>query len=249
MVDTWSVSDDQGWSRICLCLCNCFHCLVEICTHCDLCNIYITIAHSNSCKVFLLRLFTTGRELCCCTCLSSFWRLSACVGVNFCIKYHDVDILTACQYVVNSTESDIVSPSVTTEDPLGFLRKEVFIFQQFCSLSTSAVTVFQSFYKLVCSCSVCCTYWECIQIFLSCCFHIIVCTVLYKFLYRCFESFTDRILCKKHTISKLCVILKQWVRPCRTSSLWVYCIRCRRWRVTPDRRTSCCICNVHSVTE
>ncbi len=29
--------------------------------------------------------------------------------------------------MVNTTESDIVSPSVTTEDPLGFLSEEVFV--------------------------------------------------------------------------------------------------------------------------
>ena len=36
-------------------------------------------------------------------------------------------------------------PTVTTEDPLGLLSQEVFIFQQFCSLSTSAVTVLKSY--------------------------------------------------------------------------------------------------------
>ena len=49
--------------------------------------------------------------------------LSACVGVNLGIEYHDVDILAASKYMVNTAESDIVCPSVTTEDPLGFLAE------------------------------------------------------------------------------------------------------------------------------
>ena len=56
-----------------------------------------------------------------------FGGLSACVGVNLGIEYHYVDIFSAGKYVVNTAESDIVSPSVTTEDPLGFLSEEVFV--------------------------------------------------------------------------------------------------------------------------
>ena len=65
--------------------------------------------------------------------------LSACVGVNLCIEYHDVDVLAACKYVVNAAESDIVSPSVTAEYPLGFLSEEVFVLKDFVLLSKVAV--------------------------------------------------------------------------------------------------------------
>ena len=121
MVDTRSVCNDQGRSRICLSLSDCLDGLVHISTHGDLCNVYIAIAHSDCSKVFLLNFFTACSELSNSTCRSSLGGLSACVGVNLSVEYHDVDILAACKYVVNTVESDIVSPSVTTEDPLGLL--------------------------------------------------------------------------------------------------------------------------------
>ena len=103
-------------------------CLIVISAHSDLCYVYIAIAHCDRSKVFLLSFFSACRELSDSTSLSRLRRLSTCIRVNFCIEYHYVDVFSTCKYVVNTTESDIVSPSVTTEDPLGFLSKEVFLF-------------------------------------------------------------------------------------------------------------------------
>ena len=128
MVDTWSVSDDQGRSRICFSFCDSFYSLVEVSTHSDLCNVYVTVAHCDRSKVFFLSFFSACCELSDSTSLSRLRRLSTCIRVNFCIEYHYVDVFSTCKYVVNTTESDIVSRSVTTEDPLGFLSKEVFLF-------------------------------------------------------------------------------------------------------------------------
>ena len=127
MVDTWSISDDQGRSRICLCLCDCFYALIEVSTHGDLCYIYITIAHSDRSQVFLLGLFTTSCELCYCTSRGSLRRLSTCVGVNLSIEYHYVDVLAGSKYMIEAAETDIISPTVTTEDPLALLSEEVLI--------------------------------------------------------------------------------------------------------------------------
>src|SRR5699024_9385742 len=120
VVDTRSVSNDQGRSRISLSLCDRFYGLCVVSAHSDLSNVYIAVAHCDACQVFLLHFFTACCELCNCAGRCSFGRLSACVGVNLGIEYHDVDILSACENMVNTAESDIVSPSVTTEDPLGF---------------------------------------------------------------------------------------------------------------------------------
>ena len=105
--------------------------------------------------------------------LGRLGSLSACVGVNLGIEYHDVDILAACKYVVNTAESDIVSPSVTTEDPLGLLSQD-----NLCSSAISfaciASACFQSCYQLVSSCTVCSAYAEGIQPFLSSCLYFFV---------------------------------------------------------------------------
>ena len=121
MVDTWSVSDDQGWSWICFCFSQSLNSLSHIATHTDLSNVYITIAHCNTSKVFLLGLFTACSELSYSTSLSRLGSLTTCIGVNLGIVNHDVDIFSGSQNVVYTAEADIVSPSVTTEDPLGFL--------------------------------------------------------------------------------------------------------------------------------
>ena len=138
MVDTWSISDNQGRSRICFCFCKSFDTLIVISTHCDLCNIYIAVAHCDRSQVFLLHFFSACCELCNCSGRCSLGGLSASVGVNFCIEYHYVDILSACQNMVNAAASDIVCPSVTTEDPLGFLSQEIFLSKDFFGSVTSA---------------------------------------------------------------------------------------------------------------
>ena len=160
MVDTRSVCNDQGRSRICLSLSDCLDGLVHISTHGDLCNVYIAVAHSDCSKVFLLNFFTACSELSNSTCRSSLGGLSACVGVNLSVEYHDVDILAACKYVVNAVESDIVSPTVTTEDPLGLLSQEIFVLDDV--LACRAVNVLKSSYEFVSCSTVCSTDTECI---------------------------------------------------------------------------------------
>ena len=49
--------------------------------------------------------------------------------------------------MVNTTESDVVSPSVSAEYPLGFLSKEVFILNDV--FACLAIASFQCCYQLV----------------------------------------------------------------------------------------------------
>src|SRR5699024_6260016 len=179
-------------------------------------------------KVFLLRLFTACCELCCSTCLRSLGGLPACIGVNLCIEYHDVDVLAACKYVVNAAESDIVSPSVTTEYPLGFLSQQVFVLENFVLLGKVAAAAFQSCYKLVCSCSVCSPACECIKVLFRSCLYIFFLCDLSDLLNFCFHSVTDRVLSEQHTITELSVILEQRVAPSRSFAFRCYRVRCGR---------------------
>ena len=118
MVDTKCISDNKGRTRIAFCFHDCLYALVVVCTLCDLCNVYVTIAHCDCRKVFLLYFLTCCRELCDCAGRGSLGGLTTGIGVNFGIEYHDVDILCACKYVVNAAETDIICPAVTTENPL-----------------------------------------------------------------------------------------------------------------------------------
>ena len=130
--------------------------------------------------------------------------------------------------MVNTAESDIVSPSVTAEYPLGFLCKEVFFLEQLCSFRTSASACFQSSYQLVCSSAVFRTDVKGIQIFLSRSLHVLIVSAFRQLLHFYFQTVSDGILSKQHTIAELCVILEQGVRPCRSSSVGIYGIWCRR---------------------
>ena len=75
--------------------------------------------------------------------------------------------------MVNTAETDIVSPTVATEYPLGFLSEEVFILHNI--LAVRAVDAVQSRYQLVGSCAVQCTDSVSIQPLFASCFHFIGC--------------------------------------------------------------------------
>ena len=248
MVDTWSVSNNQGWSRISLSLRDRLHCLVEVSSHCDLSNIYIAIAHCNTCQIFLLGFLSACRELCHCTCLCSLGGLSTCVRVNFSIEYHNIDILSACKDMIQSTESDVISPSVSAENPLWLFSEEIFIIYDILTYFT--VTSRKCRYQLICSSSICSSTGKGIKPFLTYCLHFFGSFIRCRDrFYFCFQSISDRFVCKHHTVTKLCVIFKEGVRPCRSFTFCVHSVRCRWWWVTPDRRTSCCVRNIHSVSE
>ena len=64
---------------------------------------------------------------------------------------------------------------------------------------------------------------------LSCCsLNCLICSLLCDLLNFCFQSVSDCILCKQHTVSKLSVVFKQGVAPCRSFTFRCYCVRCRR---------------------
>ena len=127
--------------------------------------------------------------------------------------------------MVYAAEADIVCPAVAAEDPLGFLRQEIFVFQDL--LAGLASAGFQSRYQLICRRAVCSSYAVGIQPLLSCCLYVVSC-LLHKGLNLCFQAVPDGALRQAHAVAELCRILKQGVGPCRTVSLLVYGIRSGR---------------------
>jgi hypothetical protein len=67
--------------------------------------------------------------------------------------------------MVKSAESDIISPSITTEDPLALLSKEILILYKI--LGRSSVLSFKSCNKLICSSTVSSANCKCIKPLLS----------------------------------------------------------------------------------
>ena len=113
---TWSITDNQGWSVISFCLSNCFYSLSRISTKCNLCYIYIAITHSDFSKALLANLFTGSSKLTNFTDIGSFRCLTTSIGVHLRIEYHYVYVLAGCKYMIQTTKSDIICPTVTTEE-------------------------------------------------------------------------------------------------------------------------------------
>ena len=94
-------------------------------THGNLCNIDVAVALGNHAEVFLADLLTRGSELGNSASGSSLGGLSTSVGVNLGIDNDYVDIFARSEDVVETAESDIIAPTVTTEDPLALLDEDV----------------------------------------------------------------------------------------------------------------------------
>ena len=246
MVDTRSVSDDQGRSGISLCLGDGLDSLVLISAHGDLCYIYIAIAHCHSGQILLNGFLTVCGELCDSAFRSSLGGLSACVGVNFCVEAEYVDILAGSQNVVNTAVADIECPAVTAEDPVGLLGQELLILEDLKSFRGTVSS--QSRYQLVSSRAVGRANLVGVDPFFGSCLDIIA-GCLSQSLDFAFQFVTKSLLAQEHTETEFSGILEQGVGPCGTEASLVQSIRSGRRGVAPDGGTSCRVGDVHSVAE
>ncbi len=127
--------------------------------------------------------------------------------------------------MVNTAVADIVSPSVTTEYPLGLLSQELLLLKDF--LSCIGAVCCKSCYQSISCCAVLCADREGVDPLLSCCLNFLACC-LSNSLDLGLEVCSQGLVCKKHTITELSSILKQGVGPCRAVTLVVYCVRSGR---------------------
>ena len=242
VVDTGSIADDEGRSVVCLSLTECLECLVVVSTHSALCNVDIAVAHSDLSEVLLLDGLTGCRELCngadrCC-----FGSLTAGIGVNFCVEYENVDVLTGSQHVIQTAEADIVCPAVTTEDPHGLLGEEVLVSKDLLDCLAAGAHCLKLCDELVGSCSVGSGVVKCGEVFLSgslCGSRSFIAAgdLLDIFL----ESVADSSLSEVHTKTELCVVFKEGVAPSRAEALLVDGVRSGRCGAAPDGGTACCV--------
>ena len=128
--------------------------------------------------------------------------------------------------MVNTAESDIICPSVTTEYPLGFLGEEVFVLNDI--LAYAAVFAFQSRYQLVGCRSVGNAAVVGIQVFLANSLNSFVIGIGKNVFNLCLQSASDSVLGKQHTHTKLSIVFKQGVVPSGSLAFFVYGIRCAR---------------------
>ena len=228
-----------------------FYQLVLVCAHCNLCNVNVAIAHSHHTQVFFLNSLTGSSELSNCTSRSSFGSLTACVGVNFCIEYQNVYIFAGSQYVVQTAVTDIVSPAVTTEDPLRFFNQLIFVFQyvgnDVLSFCICASIAFQCSYQSVGCFSGFFTIEHCFNPSINnTCNGSVDCFQVFQFF---FQTVSHLFNSGSHTQTIFCVVFEQGVSPSGTTAIFICCVRHRRCGTTPDGGAACCVCNVHSITK
>ncbi|CDD35973.1 unknown [Roseburia sp. CAG:309] len=213
-----SVTNDQRWSVVSFCFCNRFYSLSRVCTKSDLCYVYVTIAHSDLSKTLLTDFFSGSSKLTNFTDVRSFRCLTTCIGVHLCIEYHYVYVLTGCKYVIQTTKSDVVSPTVTTEDPYGLLSKVLFLIKDFLGkLTASGSSFFDLSNHCFCSSSICFCIIFCLKVFIYSSFQFSRCFIgSSQFFYFVHGLLTKNFLTNVHTKTMLSIVLEQGVCPSRT---------------------------------
>ena len=141
MTDTWRVSDNKRWTFIAFSFFQSLEELALIGSHSHLCYINITISRSNHPQIFLANALTCSCKLGNGSYRRRFRRLSTGIGVHFSIKNKHIDILPHCQYVIKSSETDIVCPTITAKNPDRFFHEITFEFEQF--FGSLALILFQ----------------------------------------------------------------------------------------------------------
>ena len=235
---------------VCFCLTDCFQGLSLVGTHSDLSYVNITVSSSNQTKVFLANTLTGSSKLGDGAERSCFRSLATGVGVNLRIKYEDVDIFAGCDDVVETSVTDIVRSTVTTDNPLAALDEVIlelgnglaeftFILGSFYhrnnlgSSSLALVGIILTVEPLL----------EGLFVFSRSAFS------SNSSLHGFYQTAAELLVGKFHTQTEFAEVLEQRVCPCRTLTLLVGCIRGRRNRTGVDGRTSCCVGNHFAVTE
>ena len=124
--------------------------------------------------------------------------------------------------MVKSAVTDIVSPTVTTDDPYGLTNKVSFHFKQWLdcfnrrSLQTSnKLILYSSLCVSVITCSNVC-FERCLQFRFN---------SIHVFFHDAVDTSSLSCLCNSHTEAVFCVIFEQRVSPCNTFTL----IICSKW--------------------
>ena len=120
-----SVVEDEGRTIVGLGLSEGLDGLSHIGTNTDGGDVDVSVTHSNLAEVLLEERLTTSGELGDGTHLSGLGLLTTSVGVHLGIEDHDVDVAAGGDDVVETTVTDIVGPTITTNAPVGDLRHDV----------------------------------------------------------------------------------------------------------------------------
>ena len=227
VVDTRGISDDKRRTRISLSFAHSLKALSLVGTHSYLCNIYIAISSSNHTKVFFTNTFSGSGEFSNSTDRGSFRSLTTGIRIYFRIENEDIYILTGSDDMVETTITDIIRGTITTDNPLRTFYEVVTEFSNL--LAYIAITLFNFRENSICQS----TRLFGIIFFLDPLFKelfqlIGAARARLSFSHQFHEAGTHFFISDSHTEAKFAEIFEEGVCPSRTLTFFVNCIRSRR---------------------
>ena len=222
--------------------------LVLVSAHSYLSYIDVTVGNSHHAEVLLLGAFAGSSELCDSCSRGSFRGLTAGVGVNFRIENEDVDVVVRSEDMVNTAVTDIVGPTVTTDDPLATFYEELFLSEEvfenrfagsfFFEESRQFVSAFTSAFTFI---SVSSPVAECFLEFRR--------SDSFSSVEVFDQVFADFVYAEEHAEAKFSSIFEEAVCPGRAVAGSVHGVRGNRSRCTPNGGAACCVSDHHAVAE
>jgi len=125
MLNAGAVGDDQAWPVITLSFLDGIDGLCIFGAKGHLCHIDVAIAHGDQSQILLADGLTAGGEFGNRTDGRGLGGLSTSVGVNLGVQHQHVDVLAGSQHVVQTAITDVIGPTVTTDNPDAFVDQIV----------------------------------------------------------------------------------------------------------------------------
>ncbi len=232
------VSDDEGRALVSLGLGDSLEGLDLVCAHCDLCNVDVTVGHSDLGERLGLDFLTGSRELSDLTDVGSLGGLSAGVGVNLGVEDEDVDVLTGGENMVDAAEADVVCPTVAAEDPDGLLVEVILLCEDLLGSVAACAVCLDDGEKTLCGLLVVVAVVIGGEVILSGLLELVALSVLSNCFDALLQVVTDLLLAEVDAEAVLSVILEEGVCPCGTLAFLVDGVGRSCSRAAPDGRAA-----------
>ena len=248
---TRAVAEDDRRTVVCLRLVERLDRLRHIRVQSHRRHVHVAVRHRHQTHLLLVRQLTASSELLHCRHRGSLRLLASRVRVHFRIQNHDVHILARRQHVVHTSVTDIVRPTVSSNDPLTDLLEQIALGSNLRQSRTHLLQSLQHVHDLVRHRLATTTVAEVLQPLTEQIRQLARKRLsrLQNRLHQTLQHTTTLRHRHRHAQTVLGVVLEQRVRPCRSLTTRVVRVRVERSRSSPDRRATRRVRNVHALTE
>ena len=249
VVNARCITDNKGRAGISFRFLQGLHKLILIGAHSDLSYIYITVCRFHKAEVFFLRLLARCCELCYSCRRRCLRSLTARIGIYFRIEYEDVNVFVHSQDMVKTAVTDIVSPTVSAEEPLTAFYKELLHLINTFQFNMAVFFSFQKCRNLFSPFARAFAYSHLFFPFKESVFQGRTCSCGFQsFFYIRSKEFAFRFFSNQHAETVFGIVFEKGCCPSRTVALFVLRITACRCTAAPYGRTTVCIGNHHAIT-